>query len=169
MRKLLLMGLFFNLIVCGITINRSDVVSTAGSYASLIWVVNKTNPNYEIYQVSGVTIIGEAYSYGNKDTPTDFLNRIAEGKKPRNWQSNYQSNPGSVNQYAGIDCSGLVTNSWHFGFAVSSNDLPEYTGFVLEENVKPGDIWWEPDHVLVGIAVGGDIVYKEDLGSGLVF
>jgi len=162
MRKLLLMGLFFNLIVCGITITRSDVVSTAGSYVEVSWVVNKINSKYPIYSTPGVKIMGEAYSYGNKDTPMDFLNRIAGGKKPRNWQSNYQSNPGSVNQYAGIDCSGLVTNSWQFGFAVSSNDLQEYTGFVLDENVKPGDIWWEPDHVLVGIDVGGDIVYESN-------
>jgi hypothetical protein len=163
MRKLLLMGLFFSLIAYGATITRLDVVSTAGSHAEVSWVVNKINSKYPIYSTLGVRITGEAYSYGNKDTPMDFLNRIAEGKKPRNWQSNYQSNPGSVNQYAGVDCSGLVTNSWKFGFAVSSNNLPEYTGFVLDkENVKPGDIWWEPDHVIVGISAGGDIVYESN-------
>jgi hypothetical protein len=146
----LLIG-FIPLLLNGTTLSREDVISRAAEYANHTWVVNKTNPNYKIYEVSGVVIIGEAYSFGDKATTSLFDKEIAEGKIPRNWQGSDKKPANPQKDYTGIDCSGLVTMSLDFGGLVDwvgAAGLEDYTIPVIGQ-LKVGDVWWSSGHVFL--------------------
>ena len=72
-------------------ITRNDVIYEASIYANYGWKVNTPNPKYSIYSVKGKSIIGEAYSYGDKDNTWTFQSNIDAGLIPRNWKENYDS------------------------------------------------------------------------------
>jgi hypothetical protein len=145
----LLIG-FVPLLLNGATLSREDVISRAAEYANHTWVVNKTNPNFKIYQVSGVVITGEAYSFGDKATTSLFDKEIADGKIPRNWEKNFNESTQAL--YTGIDCSGLVTRSLNFSYYLvhytNAAALAGYTIPVIEE-CKEGDVWWSSGHVFL--------------------
>ncbi|MCK4420235.1 hypothetical protein KAW48_00445, partial [candidate division WOR-3 bacterium] len=160
MKKLVfLMGLI-PLILQGEVVTRSSVISSALGYTTLGWRVNATNARYPIYVFSGVPIIGEAYSFGDKATTGAFISEINAGLKPRNWEDpdnpGYPANPSS--EYTGIDCSGLVTGCWYFGNQVDWVGVSHLYNYTIEITGEPktGDLWWSPHHVFLQSEASGN-------------
>jgi len=141
-------------------IKRSDVISEAQRYSNYTWTVVKTNPNYAIYDSSGRAVIGEAYSFGDKEIPENFGFEITDSLIPRNWKENFNSSTQSI--YTGIDCSGLVTKCWFFDVnhvnSTPAAGLFSYTIPVVG-TIKPGDLWWDSAHVFLQSETS-DLVYE---------
>ena len=143
-----------NILIWAIT--REDVLSNAQSYSNFNWTVNTVNTRYPIYSIKGTDIMGEAYSYGNKQNVFSFQSAIEDSLIPRNWMANHTWE--NHFYYAGIDCSGLVTRCLEF-----NNDLVLNTGAgkipiycVGITQAKPGDIWIGPGHTFLQ-AYGGQV------------
>jgi len=99
-----------------LAITRDKVISNAKEYAALRWTVNTTNERYDKYSIKGQPAIGEAYSFGNMDTPSQFLKKVAGGKMPRNWANEDWMPTLPISDTCGIDCSGLVLRCWGLNF-----------------------------------------------------
>ena len=161
-RNILIVLVIFIINVQAIT--RDDILSIAAEYSSLVWQVVTPNPRYPIYAHSGDTIIGEAYSYGDKATTSLFLTEIANGLIPRNWKDNFNDSTQAI--YTGIDCSGYVTRCWQFTEYLvnmtSASALKDYTIPVVGEP-KAGDLWWKSTHVFLNYIKCGEnwaVVYE---------
>ncbi len=110
----------------------------------LCYQFKKDSPNDEYY--------GVAYSFGNKDTPEDFFNKISSALNPQNnvdckwgkykaykpglhsdeywyYRNNITSWVDSLKKWAGIDCSGLVQRCAYAAKPGSAIDIPYIGGF----------------------------------------
>lgn len=129
-------------------ITRDEVIAEAERYTTREWNVVTPNPIYEIYSREGARCRGMAYSFGNKDTIPQFLQKIADGRIPRNWanvRTWFPVNPPRC--YAGIDCSGLVCNCYRI--------LPHEGTWGLSRRGRAID--WEE-------LKRGDIIVRENIG-----
>ena len=127
-------------------IRRSDIINAAEKYSSQNWVVVTTNTKYSIFSTKGDTIIGTAYSYGDKNTASSFKSEINDSLIPRNWQENYNDSTRLL--YTGIDCSGLVTRALQFSdyliLNTGASKLNKYS--IKTTNPLPGDIYASSHH-----------------------
>ena len=141
---LTLITIFLN----GAVLTRDNVINTAAQYASYSWIVERVNPVYSLYSVAGQTVVGEAYSYGDKDDTLKFQTDIDNGLIPRNWKSETDDNPANPSSgYTGIDCSGLVWCCW--GANGATLGWPHTSPYVLEIEdtlVKAGDTYHGEKH-----------------------
>ena len=143
MKKIIFILLIYVAIsIYGDVISRQAVIESAAEYANYSWIVNRVNPNYDIFSTPGQTIVGEAYSYGDKDNLATFQSNINTNYMPRNWEGN-----SDTVSYTGIDCSGLVWYCWGVNGAILG--WPHTSAYVIEipvNSVKRGDAYHGNSH-----------------------
>lgn len=151
---------------------RADALSMAQDYANYTWNISTDNIKNKWYDKIGwkcywqsiQSIKGVAYSWGNTDTIAEFDQRIANkepaGEIHSRYNINIKKDPNDPTQgakieseiyknFAGIDCSGLVSLLWGYSKLTRRNTsgLLDVSYRIPIWDAQQGDAWDSSSHI----------------------
>lgn len=132
------------------SLSRDRIIANASKYANLKWFCAKKNArkDYNLL-VPGRQYKGVPYNWGGFDAPDKFVQKVKEGAVAGNYKKFCGKKLCIRDDFAGLDCSGLVSRSWEIS-RYSTRTLPGITIKIPRELLQPGDVLnAEGKHVLL--------------------
>jgi len=122
------------------TPTRDEVIANASMYANLKWFCEKKNArkDYNLL-IPGKQYRGVPYNWGGFDTTDKFEKKVKKGVVAGNYRKRCGSNLCVREDFAGLDCSGLISRSWGIS-RYSTTTFPGISIKITRELLQPGDI-----------------------------
>ncbi|TRZ90959.1 hypothetical protein D4R89_03630 [bacterium] len=121
-------------------LTREEVIENASMYATVKWFCAKNNARKDYNLLTpGKQYRGVPYNWGGFDSTENFLKKVKKGVVAGNYRKMCGSNLCIRQDFAGLDCSGLVSRSWKID-RYSTKTFPNITIKVPRELLRPGDI-----------------------------
>ncbi|MBU4037735.1 MAG: hypothetical protein KKA35_15030, partial [Proteobacteria bacterium] len=119
---------------------RDEVVSVASMYSNLKWFCKRTNAGkgYNLL-TPGKQYKGVPYNWGGFDSTDKFVKKVNKGVIAGNYKKRCGKNLCVRQDFAGLDCSGLVSHSWGISRYTTST-FPYISIKIPQELLQPGDI-----------------------------
>ena len=122
------------------TLTRDAVIANASLYANLTWVCTKKNAKKDYNLLTpGKEYRGVPYNWGGFDSPDRFVNKVEKGVIAGNYKKRCGTTLCIREDFAGLDCSGLVSRSWEID-RYSTATFPFISIKIPRELLLPGDI-----------------------------
>ncbi|MBU4371127.1 MAG: hypothetical protein L6300_16515 [Syntrophaceae bacterium] len=122
------------------TPTRDEVIANASMYANLKWFCEKKNARKDYNLLTpGKQYRGVPYNWGGFDTTDKFEKKVKKGVVAGNYRKRCGSNLCVREDFAGLDCSGLVSRSWGIS-RYSTTTFPGISIKITRELLQPGDI-----------------------------
>lgn len=122
------------------TPTRDEVIANASMYANLKWFCEKKNArkDYNLL-IPGKQYRGVPYNWGGFDSTDKFEKKVKKGVVAGNYRKRCGSNLCVREDFAGLDCSGLISRSWGIS-RYSTTTFPGISIKITRELLQPGDI-----------------------------
>lgn len=122
------------------TITREAVIANAAMYANLNWFCKKKNARQDYNHLTpGKEYRGVPYNWGGFDSTDKFVNKVKKGVVAGNYKKRCGTTLCVREDFAGLDCSGLVSRTWGIG-RYSTTTFPAISIKIPRELLQPGDI-----------------------------
>jgi hypothetical protein len=130
--------------------SRDGVIAKAARYANLTWFCTKQNARKDYNLLTpGKQYRGVPYNFGGFDSTNKFVEKVKKGVVAGNYRKMCGNKICVRKNFAGLDCSGLVSQSWEID-RYTTKTLPAITIKVPRKHLKPGDILNAEDkHVML--------------------
>jgi hypothetical protein len=131
-------------------ISREKVIEKASTYANLTWLCTKKNAKKDYNLLTpGKQYKGVPYNWGGFDSEDKFVKKVKSGVVAGNYKKRCGDQLCIRQDFAGLDCSGLVSRSWGTG-RYTTTTLPGISIKIPRELLRPGDILnSEKEHVML--------------------
>ena len=132
------------------TLTRDEVIANASTYANLKWFCEKKNARKDYNLLTpGKQYKGVPYNWGGFDSTDKFVKKVKKGVVAGNYKKRCGSNLCVREDFAGLDCSGLVSRSWEIS-RYSTATFPGISIKISRNLLQPGDILnSESKHVML--------------------
>jgi len=122
------------------SLTRDEVIANASMYANLTWFCSKKNARKDYNLLtSGKQYRGVTYNWGGFDSSDEFLNKVKKGVIAGNFKKRCGRTLCVRVEFAGLDCSGLVSRSWKIS-RYTTNTFPGISIKIPWELLQQGDI-----------------------------
>ena len=121
-------------------LKRDEVIANASMYTNLEWFCAKKNAKKDYNLLTpGKQYKGVLYNWGGFDSTDKFIEKVNKGVIAGNYRKRCGSNLCIREDFAGLDCSGLVSRSWGIS-RYSTKTFPGISIKIPREFLRPGDI-----------------------------
>ncbi|MBU1711787.1 MAG: hypothetical protein KKD47_01660 [Proteobacteria bacterium] len=129
---------------------RDEVIANASMYSNLKWFCEKKNARKDYNLLTpGKMYIGVPYNWGGFDSTDKFVKKVEKGVIAGNYKKKCGSKLCVREDFAGLDCSGLVSRSWEIS-RYTTRTFPGISIKIPRELLRPGDILnSENNHVVL--------------------
>lgn len=121
-------------------ITRDEIMANAFSYSNVEWLCAKQNArkDYNLL-IPGKLYKGVPYNWGGFDSTNKFINKVKKGAVAGNYKKKCGKKLCVREDFAGLDCSGLVSRSWEIS-RYTTKSFPGISIRIPQELLQPGDI-----------------------------
>jgi len=132
------------------TLTRDEVIANASMYANLKWFCEKKNAKTDYNLLTpGKQYRGVPYNWGGFDSTDKFVKKVKKGVVAGNYKKRCGKNLCVRKDFAGLDCSGLVSRSWEIS-RYSTTTFPAISMRISRDLLQRGDILnSESKHVML--------------------
>ncbi len=120
------------------TLTREEVIANASMYSNLEWLCEKKNARKDYNLLTpGKEYRGVPYNWGGFDSTDKFVKKVENGVIAGNYKKRCGNKLCVREDFAGLDCSGLVSRSWEIN-RYTTRTFPGISIKISRELLRPG-------------------------------